>query len=176
MVRPLTIHEKPIFVPYVCIQCGLGEGRREWFLDLGFAIDNYFSVDNQAIYLCNECYNDMTLTVGRLIQTFRQDHEKWNSEEIPTYSWANDNMEVEEEVNSSDVRESEPIGPDAVPPGYVDLNEGTDSSTDGNDQDSESDDPEPELTDSGDAESIDDSDTDESDRQTFTAFFGDRGT
>ncbi|MET0787530.1 MAG: hypothetical protein ABWY25_12595 [Paenisporosarcina sp.] len=166
MVRPITIHEKPNFIPFVCIQCGVGEGRREWFLDLGFAIDHYFDVDNQAIYLCNECYSNLTTTVSRLLMDFRKEHAKWVGSEKPTYNWIEDH----------DVRESEPIGPDAVPPGYVDLNEGTDTGTDGNDQDPEPDDSEPESPDSGDADTIDDSDTDESDRQAFTAFFGDRGT
>lgn len=168
MVRPVTIHEKPIFVPYVCIQCGLGDKPREWFVDLGFAIDHYFQTDNAAVYLCNECYFNITDSVGKLLNTYRQDHARWSGEETvtPSYAW----ME-----GTNDIRESE-SGPDSVPPGYVEIPTGTDSSSDGNDQDSESDDSEPESPDSGDADTIDDSDTDESDRKTFTAFFGNGGT
>lgn len=164
MPRPLTIHEKPVFVPYVCIQCGLGEGRREWFVDLGFAIDAYFDTNNQAIYLCNECFNNMTLEVGRLLQVFRKDHEKWEGEE-PTYHWFEG-----QELN--DIRESESVGSTGGIEGTPEDSTGVDSSSDGNDQDTEPNDSEPESTDSGDANSVDDSDSDESARKTITASFG----
>lgn len=161
MVRPVTLHEKPIFVPYVCIQCGLGEGRRDWFVDLGFAIDHYFDTNNQAIYLCSECFNNLTLEVSRLVLIFRKEHEKWEGEE-PTYNW----------MDNNDVRESESGKPVFGSEGNPEEPTGVDPSSDGNDQDSEPDDSEPELTDSGYADTVDDSDTDESDRKTFTAFFG----
>ena len=154
MVRPVTIHEKPIFVPYVCIQCGLGGPPRDWFVDLGFAIDHYFQADNAAVYLCNECYFNITDSVGRLLYQFRQDHIKWSGEEsvAPSYAW-------EESGNVG--RES--TEPDTVPPGYAEIPTGTDTGTDGNDQDTESDDSEPESPDSGDADSADDSSTDDTD-------------
>ena len=166
MVRPITLHEKPVFVPYVCIQCGLGEGRREWFLDLGFAIDHYFDTNNQAIYLCNECYNNLTLEVGRLVSVFRKDHEKWEGEE-PTYHWFEG-----QELN--DIREPESGIQNTGNDGTPEESTGAIASSDRNDQDTEPNDSEPESTDSGDADTIDDSDSDESDGKAFTAFFGEK--
>jgi hypothetical protein len=151
MGRPYQIFEKPIMIPYVCIQCGVGAGQREWFLDLGFAIDHYFDTDNIAVYLCNECYHGMTLEVGRLLQKFRIDHEKWDSAEKPSYSW----MEAQ-----LDVRESKSVGQDSGVAEDQRVDATTTPSTDRDDQDSESNNPEPESSDSGDAESTDDSDPD----------------
>ena len=154
MARPYQVMQRPIFTPYVCIQCGVGEGRREWFVDLGLPIDQYFNMDNHAIYLCNECYNGMTLDIGRLIVQFRHDHEKWEGGETITYTLFKESQD--------DVRESESgeqnsgVGEDQL----VDAT--TTSSSDRDDQDTEPNDSEPEPTDSGDAESVDDSDSDES--------------
>lgn len=166
MVRPITIHEKPIFVPYVCIQCGLSGPPREWFVDLGFAVDHYFQTDNAAVYLCNECYFNLTDSVSKLLFTFRQEHARWSGDDAvaPSYAWT--------ESGTSDIREPESNGSDTIPDGNTEEPTGATSSTDGNDQDTESDDSEPESSDSGDADSVDDSDTDESDRKIFTSFFG----
>jgi len=161
MPRPYIIMEKPVMTPYVCIQCGLGAGAREWFVDLGFTVDQYFDVNNQAIYLCNECYNAMTLDIGRLVRTFRRDHEKFSVTETPTYTW----MEQQ-----NDVRESESGDKDSGVADDEFINATDDPSTSGDNQDTEPDDSEPESTDSGDANSTDDSDSDES--TGFTVKFG----
>ncbi len=150
MVRPYTIQDKPSMVPYTCIRCGVGQGRREWFVDLGWAIDHYFDTGNQAIYLCNECFGDMTVTVGRLVQTFRKDHEKWNSEQEPTYEWA----------GVHDVRESESGESDSGVAGNQLVASTTGSSSDRDDQDSEPDNSESEQPDSGDANATDDGSSD----------------
>lgn len=147
MVRPVTIHEKPIFVPYVCIQCGLGGPPRTWFVDLGFALDHYFNTGNTACYLCNECYSNMTDSVGRLLHQFLQDRAAWQGEVEPTYEWAEEH----------DIREPESSGSISGNEGDTESSTGATSGSDGNDQDTESNDSESEPTDSGDANSTDDS-------------------
>jgi hypothetical protein len=153
MPRPYFIVEKPIMAPYVCIQCGVGGPPREWFVDLGFAVDHYFDVNTQAVYLCNECYHAMTLDIGRLLLQFRKDHERWDSGEQPTYNWLKDQLD--------DVRESQSGEQDLGTGEDQQLDAATTVGTDGNDQDPEPDDPEPESSDSGDADSTDDSDSNE---------------
>jgi len=151
MPRPYQIYQKPIMVPYVCIQCGVGGPPREWFVDLGFAVDHYFDVNTQAVYLCNECYHSMTLDISRLLQQFRMEHEKWDSGEKPTYSWMEKNYDIREPVPTGQVSgdaESEQFDATVA------------SGSDRDDQDAEPNDPEPESSDSGDADSIDDSDSD----------------
>lgn len=147
----MQIYERPIFYPYVCIRCGVNGPPREWFVDLNFSIDHYFNTDNHAVYLCNECYMNTTQDISKLIQSFRKEHEKWESDEEPTYNWLERN---------NDVRESESSGSDSG----IDESESFDAaasrSADRNDQDPESDNPEPESTDSGDADSTDDSGSD----------------
>lgn len=153
--RPYLVLQNPVFPPYVCIQCGVGQGRREWFVDLGFTIDQYFDVDNKAIYLCNECYNGMLSDVGQLLLKFRQEHERWEGAETPTYS-------TYERMMKNDRPESESGQQDSGTTGNQQQSTTVTSGTDGNDQDTESDNPEPESTDSGNAISIDDSNPDES--------------
>lgn len=144
MAKPFVVMEKPIFIPYVCIQCGVGDGRREWYVDLGFSIDHFLDTDSVAVYLCNECYVSMTMDVGRLISQFRKEHEKWQGAE-PTYEWA----------RQHDDRRFESTG-------SIEGSTSVDSGTDGNDQDAESNDSESESSDSGDANPVDDSNPDES--------------
>ena len=151
MGRPYQVLEKPVMIPYVCIQCGVGAGQRDWFVDLGFTIDHYFDVDNMAIYLCNECYHGMTLEVGKLLQKFRLDHEKWDSEEPPSYTWMEEHR---------DVRESESGIQDNGTPRDESFDAATVTGANRDDQDSEPDDSESESSDSGDADSVDDSDPD----------------
>jgi hypothetical protein len=157
MPRPYLIVEKPIMTPYVCIQCGLGGPPREWFVDLGFAVDHYFDVNTQAVYLCNECYHNMSLDIGRLLIKFRADHEKWESGEAPSYSW----LENQVQKRNDDVRESESGEQNSGTGEAQQLDATTPVGTDRDDQDSEPDDSEPESSDSGDADSTDDSDPDE---------------
>lgn len=149
MARPYNVMQNPVFPPYVCIQCGVGSGRREWFIDLGFTVDQYFDVDNYAIYLCNECYNAMTRDVSILLQRFRQSHERWDGGESPSYSW----------LESKNVRSREQSSGINVGAGSYAT---TTLSSDRNDQDTESNDTEPESANSGNADSIDDSNSNES--------------
>jgi hypothetical protein len=144
--------------PYVCIQCGVGAGGREWFVDLGFSIDHYFDTANNAVYLCNECYHGMTLDVGRLLINFRKDHEKWNSGEAPTYSWMEEHYSKKEV--EGDVREPQSIGSDSGVAEDQPIPTGISDGSDRNNQDTESDDSKSESTDSGDAVATDDSDSD----------------
>ena len=153
MPRPYLIVERPIMTPYVCIQCGLGGPPREWFVDLGFAVDHYFDVNTQAVYLCNVCYHNMSLDIGRLLLKFRAEHEKWESGERPSYSW------IEGQLN--DIREPESGEQDPGTGEDQSVDAGTLAGANGNDQDTEPDDSEPEPTDSGDADTVDDSDPDE---------------
>ena len=146
-MRPITIHERPIFVPYVCIQCGLGGAPRTWFVDLGFAIDHYFNTGNNAIYLCNECYNNLTVSVGRVLQQFMKEREAWRGEEQPSYNW----------VEQHDVREPESIGSDSGSEKSTEIPTGVDSSSDTDDSNTEHDDSESEQPDSSDASTIADS-------------------
>src|SRR5688572_31117866 len=67
----MLILERPNFHPHVCIQCGVGDDRRVWYVDLQLAIDNHFNpLYNGAIYFCNECWDDMVRVVSRDIQGF----------------------------------------------------------------------------------------------------------
>lgn len=166
MVRPFVVLENPTFPPYVCIQCGVGHGRREWFVDLGLALDHYFNTDNAAVYLCNECYFDMVSEVGKLVQKFRKDHEKWNTEEEPSYDWIE--KQDDERGRNSDQLISTTSGSE----GATEEPTGVDSSSNGNDQDTEPNNSEPEPTDSGDANSTDDSSSDGSGEPKLSITFG----
>jgi len=61
---------KPNFPPYVCIGCGMQDGRK-WFVDLQLNLDHYFNpVLNGAAYLCNECFESMIRDTMRQVQSF----------------------------------------------------------------------------------------------------------
>jgi hypothetical protein len=70
--------ETPVFIPYTCIRCGLGNGQREWFIDIG--IDNEMALDNRnhgAIYYCNECIYNFISDVRSLVSDYNEDkHQK----------------------------------------------------------------------------------------------------
>lgn len=148
-MRPVTIMEKPTFHPYVCISCGLGGPPREWFVDIGIDLDAYFNpVLNGTVYFCNECWNSVHVNVSRQMQQWQKEHEAWSGIDSvePTYRWENSGSR-----GTSD--SGEPL--------------------DGNDQGAEPDDTESEYPDTSDADSTDDTSSDESTKRAFSALLGD---
>lgn len=80
----VIILDKPNYPPYVCIRCGVGNGR-DWYLLLDLPIDNYFNpVNNGQIFLCNECWLAAVQEASRIIQIFLVGHEAYKGVE-PTY-------------------------------------------------------------------------------------------
>ena len=152
MVRPVTLSEKPPFNPYVCIQCGVGQEPRKWFLDLGFSLDYYFNPVNEGtVYICDECWSSLIVSVDNCIKNYKIEHEAWDSPDrvLPTYEWQKKN-----DVRGRELPAAE---------GDSTVSEGDNSGTESNDSE-----PEPSTTDSSDS-------TDEPDdaaKQAFTAFFG----
>lgn len=84
----MIVLTKPNFPPYVCIQCGIGDERRKWYVDLQLHIDYYLNpVNDGAIYLCNECWESFVVDISKAAQQIMFEQEPWAGGEFvqPTY-------------------------------------------------------------------------------------------
>jgi hypothetical protein len=171
-VNPVTIYEKPPFPPHVCVCCGVGQAPRKWFVDLGITLDYYFNpVNDGAIYLCDECWENLRVQVERQITSYNFNNAEWDSpERLPaTYSWKDkeqvapvgNNLSPEQENDDVSRPESgnstESSGPE------LDVGDGFDTGSEGDSSSSEPDDPESESD-----------DPDEQSKAAFTAIFGEQ--
>lgn len=109
----MFVAERPNFHPHVCIICGVGDDRREWYVDLQLAIDNHFNpLYNGAIYFCNECWDATVRDVSRAVQAFTpakqvNPHSYENSDELlESITLEQDNGRN----RTTDVRDSETAG------------------------------------------------------------------
>jgi hypothetical protein len=67
--------------------CGVGGTVRKWYVDLNLAIDNYFNpVNDGAVYLCNECWDEAVRAVGNQAQVFMLGQEPWQAPVEITYT------------------------------------------------------------------------------------------
>lgn len=89
------VMQKPTFPPYVCVDCGMQDGRL-WFVDMQINLDNYFNpVMNGTIYLCNECFDARVIDTTKQVQALIGNYDGM----VPTY----DNKEdLLEKVNLDD--------------------------------------------------------------------------
>jgi hypothetical protein len=132
----VNILERPIFPPYQCIVCGVGDPRqRKWFVDTQINLDNIFNPQNHgSIYLCNECWDSLALSVARDAQVFVLGQVPWENGDYvePTY----DN---EEELVTDGLRLPEPGVSDSVVSDVSDEPDGDDSDSEGGDSDTDAD-------------------------------------
>lgn len=80
--------QKPNFSPYVCYVCGVNDERRKWYVDLQLPVEHYLNpVNDGAIYLCNECWESLAVSVAKQAQEFLFGLEPWSIGEYvePTY-------------------------------------------------------------------------------------------
>ena len=144
MVDVLT---RPNFPPYVCLLCGAGSGRK-WFADLGLPIENYFNpVNNGACYVCDECWDGLSVTIAQKVQVLLVGTEPWQGRVEPTYD------------DTTDIEETNGSGPGIPDPSAT----GTDPVDAADDQDADRSDDEPES---------DDSDPESESVREFRGFFG----
>lgn len=51
----------PLALPGACFKCRCGSENRDWFIDLGFSMDDY-----GAVIICNECVIEMAYAAGMI--------------------------------------------------------------------------------------------------------------
>ena len=163
----MIVLQRPIIHPHVCICCSIGDERRDWYVDLGLALDNHFNpLYDGAIYYCNLCWDDLVRRVGIEVQKFNP----VGIEDTQTYDNTEplmETLEIKQETYNDGLPRfaGTPEGlPDSDAAGTPD-----DSAVD--DQSAESSDSQLEFGDSGTSESSDD----EPELASFRGFFGREG-
>jgi hypothetical protein len=155
-MRPVFISERPNFIPYTCIVCGLGGPPRTYFIDLGFDIDaKYMAINDGGVYLCNECFRNKIDEAEMRIVEWTQEHDltyRGEDRVDASYEWTKN-------LDLSTVEAQHGIGD-------FTKSDGNDQSASGDDQESESDD----SVSTGTSKDESD-DADESDVAAFNAIF-----
>jgi hypothetical protein len=181
MPRTIVITEKPIYHPYACIQCGLNGPPREYFIDLGF-VHSVFIADFN-IYLCNECWPNLSNAVSSEVSKWQVTHADWDSPEAvyPTYEWEG-TLNFEEVTSkgidhvggeSGSVSGQQSTDTEQTSEGTTLTVPGFGEGDNRDNQDAEPNDSESEHPDSVDATTDDDPDDDAA-KQVFSAFFGEQ--
>jgi hypothetical protein len=104
-VNPVQLWPAPHYHPFACIRCGLGNGQREYFIDLGLNLSGYFNPMNEgSIYYCNECVSNLIGDINREVAKWHHDHSPWDSPDRveASYSWQEqiDVSGIEQEIES----------------------------------------------------------------------------
>lgn len=124
MVRPVQLMEFPVFPPYTCKKCGVGNGFRNWFIDIG--VDNDMPLDPRlqgAIYLCDQCTHDF-------IEDVQREELKYESARRLSEGTERTIISGPDALRSGE--NSTPVGSEQVdsePEGFVDDSISTDSSS-----------------------------------------------
>lgn len=161
---PVQVFARAPFPPHICVKCG--SQNRQYLIDLGINLEVYYNPAvygnagyEGAIYICNECWDSLVVSVSREIQMFLHGTMPWEKGEEPTY-------QNTEELIDGPIRLPERSNDDSTD---TDAN---DPGTESNSEDSEPDDSQP--TD-GDPE-LDSSEINGEERDGITDFRGFFGT
>jgi len=114
----VIILSKPNFPPYVCISCGVADGR-QWFVSLDLALDHYFNpLHAGAVFFCNLCWEDVATKVAKEAQIFMAGQEPWAVGEYVEPSYDNSKDVVKEVSFGPKSGSSDPVltNPDFIPP------------------------------------------------------------